>query len=139
MGLTSGAKPWQVRDYGKTGVVLDAMASNWSIDPHSSMAWSHLGLNSSTSDMDVYAEKVKPHLHFAGEATCRMLYGSVHAAIASALRAVHEIIGKSAKEDSSWPLFDPEVRRACTNSPPQFTATKTEHRMRKQRAKRGGG
>lgn len=113
-----------LRDFGERGTVLDVMASNWSSDPHSSMTWSYLPVNSTASDMDTYAEAVGD-VYFAGEGACRLLYGTVHAAVASALRAVHAIVG-----DSKWPLFASEIRKACYKTS-EHTATKLRHAVRR--------
>ena len=121
------------RQFGEPGAVLEAMATNWSTDPNSGLAWSFLPVNGSVRDMDAYAEKLhlggEVNIHWAGEAACRMLYGTVHAAIASGLRAAHEILG-SPEGDGGWPLFDPSIRKACEHDAPGFTTKKQDRRRR---------
>eukprot|EP00931_Biecheleriopsis_adriatica_P056763 TRINITY_DN33660_c0_g1_i1.p1 TRINITY_DN33660_c0_g1~~TRINITY_DN33660_c0_g1_i1.p1 ORF type:complete len:563 (+),score=61.58 TRINITY_DN33660_c0_g1_i1:91-1689(+) len=55
-------------------------------------------------------------LHFAGEATCGLMYASVHGAYVSGLREACALLGPRCGE-SVWPWFDIAVRGLCETAP----------------------
>eukprot|EP00439_Symbiodinium_sp_Y106_P015712 s2910_g2.t1 len=62
---------------------------------------------SDNQDFDALARSIGK-LHFAGEGTCRLLYGNVHAAVVSGARAAHQLLKLERDAEESWPLFRPE-------------------------------
>lgn len=88
-------------------------AVTWGSDPLYGGAWVHGGLDASSEDFEILAAPMG-RLHFAGEATCRLLFGSVSGALASGGRAAVAVLGELiALNETSWPLFDPAVHLLC--------------------------
>ncbi|CAK8995034.1 unnamed protein product [Durusdinium trenchii] len=94
--------------------------TRWATNPYIRGAWSFVPVNAIVQDFDTVAATVGQRLLFAGEGTCRLLYGNVHAAVISGARAACEILGRSG--NSSWPLFRKDLLHLCTESPTSSSA-----------------
>lgn len=66
-------------------------ATRWASDPFSFGSYSHTPPGAGSLDYDVLAQPVDGRLFFAGEATHRSYYGTVHGAFLSGVRAAREI------------------------------------------------
>ncbi|CAE7491043.1 unnamed protein product [Symbiodinium pilosum] len=84
--------------------VEEVTITKWSTNPYIRGAWSYAPVNSSVKDFDAMARSVG-RLHFAGEGTCRLLYGNVHAAVVSGARAAHDLLDLEEGNLQRWPLF----------------------------------
>ena len=61
-------------------------------------------------------------LRFAGEATCSLMFATIHGAYVSGLREACALLGPRCTE-STWPWFAPEVRTLCEVAPLPDDAT----------------
>jgi len=105
------------------------MITKWSSNPYIKGAWSYARVNSSVEDFDALARSIGK-LHFAGEGTCRLLYGNVHAAVVSGARAAHQLLKLERDAEESWPLFRPDILQLCTNpGARQRAVPKSVHRL----------
>ncbi|CAE7341811.1 KDM1B, partial [Symbiodinium microadriaticum] len=95
--------------------VEEVMITKWSSNPYIKGAWSYARVNSSVEDFDALARSIGK-LHFAGEGTCRLLYGNVHAAVVSGARAAHQLLKLERREEDSWPLFRRDILQLCATS-----------------------
>merc|ERR1712216_825065 len=101
-------------------------------DPYIGLAWSYVPLGSVEQDFLDYAKRHK-RVHFAGEASCFLMRGNVHAALAASSRAVMEILSdkeREAAKASDWPLLRESVYSACEQQT-------TEHTFRGMFSQRG--
>ena len=71
---------------------VDALVTRWDADPFARGAYSCHVLGSSPAQRDDLAKSVNGRLFFAGEATERRHYQTVHGAYQSGLRAAHEVL-----------------------------------------------
>lgn len=113
--------------------IEDVEVVSWASDPLFRGAWVYGPVGSSSEDFEILAEP-RGRLRFAGEATCRLIYGSVSGAIVSGARAAAALIeelssppgcaaaaaaaaaGSTTSEpgaDEAWPLFDPTLLSIC--------------------------
>jgi len=101
------------------GQVEDVMTSGWNTNPYFMGAWSYVRPGGKSTDIDTWAAPVGQRLHFAGEGSCRMMYGCVHAAVVSGARAAHDILRGRLSEDSAstWPFFSKDLLKLCTERP----------------------
>lgn len=67
--------------------------SRWANDPLAFGSYSHIALGADGSEFDALAEPEGDRVFFAGEATTRDWYGTVHGALHSARRAAQEVAG----------------------------------------------
>ncbi|RMI33713.1 FAD-dependent oxidoreductase [Nocardia stercoris] len=72
---------------------LDHQITCWSSDPYARGSYSFNKLGSTPDMRDHLAADLADRIHFAGEATDRMSFGTVHGAYNSGLRAAAEITG----------------------------------------------
>lgn len=70
----------------------DALITRWDSDPHACGAYSCHVLGSTPNQRDDLAKSVNGRLFFAGEATERRHYQTVHGAYQSGLRAANEVL-----------------------------------------------
>lgn len=109
--------------------VEEVMITKWSSNPYIKGAWSYARVNSSVEDFDALARSIGK-LHFAGEGTCRLLYGNVHAAVVSGARAAHQLLKLERREEDSWPLFRRDILQLCaTSGARQRAVPKSVHRL----------
>lgn len=106
----------QLREIFGDGVVVEATKlTPWHTDPYVGLAWTFPPVGSVAQDFYDYARPVG-RVHFAGEGSCLLMWGNVHAALATAGRAVHEILPESVRAAAAaddWPLFRSDIRKAC--------------------------
>jgi len=106
----------QLREiFGEDVVVEATKLTPWHTDPYVGLAWTFPPVGSVVQDFFDYAKPVG-RVHFAGEGSCLLMWGNVHAALATAGRAVHELLPESlraAAADDDWPLFRSDIRNAC--------------------------
>ena len=65
--------------------------TRWSSDPYAGGSYAFLPVGTTLDDIDTLAEPEGARLLFAGEATWRVAYGNVHAAMFSGLREAHRL------------------------------------------------
>lgn len=99
-----------------TGMIENVSITQWSSNPYIGGAWSYAPLGASAKDFDRLAEPVGRRVYFAGEGTCRMLYGNVHAAVVSGARAAHSILDLG-DNSPHWPFFQDDLLKLCTDAP----------------------
>jgi monoamine oxidase len=78
--------------YGKQIPEPQIVHTEWAEDQLAWGSYSYISVNGSTADFDRLAEPVGDKLFFAGEATTRCGYGSVHGAYTSGYRAAQEVV-----------------------------------------------
>ncbi|CAE7033050.1 PAO4 [Symbiodinium natans] len=97
---------------------------SFSRDPFVLGSWTCGKVGSSSQDFSIY--EPKPRLAFAGEHTCRLMYGTVQAAVVSGARAAHQVLAgrphTAANDD--WPYFNKELYSLCDELP---NAWRDEH------------
>lgn len=84
-------------------------------DPYVLGSWTSGKVGSSSTDFEIFVPKTG-RLFFAGEHTCRLMYGTVQAAVVSGARAAQQVIrpgGPPLSELSTWPLFDDTLSSLC--------------------------
>ena len=74
--------------------------TRWAMDPYSEGSYSFIPVNGSLDDFDKLAKPIDDKLFFAGEATNKYYYGTVHSAYISGYRAAEEILKLENKTDS---------------------------------------
>lgn len=74
---------------------VDALVTRWASDPYARGAYSCYVLGSTPDQRDDLAKSINGRLFFAGEATERQYYQTVHGAYQSGLRAAHEVLRSS--------------------------------------------
>ncbi|MEZ4641590.1 MAG: NAD(P)/FAD-dependent oxidoreductase [Chloroflexota bacterium] len=74
---------------------LDYQITRWAADPYSYGSYSFNALGATPSMRDDLAQSVAQRLFFAGEATERSYFGTVHGAYLSGLRAAQEVMAAS--------------------------------------------
>ncbi|CAJ1404650.1 unnamed protein product [Effrenium voratum] len=112
------------KELADLGSVEEVAISKWASNPFIRGAWSFAPVNSSVQDFDLLAAPVG-RVHFAGEGTCRLLYGNVHAAVVSGARAAHQVLQQfetAPFRTDEWPLFRKEILNLCTVSPARTRA-----------------
>lgn len=72
--------------------IKKVLATNWKTDPFSCGSFSNIPVGASGKDMDDLAEPIMNRVYFAGEATFRKHYSTVHGAYFSGLRDANRII-----------------------------------------------
>ena len=70
---------------------VDGVVSRWASDPFSGGSYSYLPVGSTPRDYDAIAEPVSERLMFAGEATIKEYYATVHGAYLSGMREAKRI------------------------------------------------
>ena len=65
--------------------------TRWSTDPYAGGSYAFLPVGATLDDIDTLAEPEGDRLLFAGEATWRVAYGNVHAAMFTGLREAHRL------------------------------------------------
>jgi monoamine oxidase len=78
---------------GRVPDPVGGVASRWASDPYSGGSYSFIPVGGSPADYDALAAPVGERLLFAGEATIRDYYATVHGAYLSGIRAARRIIG----------------------------------------------
>jgi len=103
------------QSFGPDLQMAELQLTPWTEDPYIGLAWSCAPVGTVKQDFLDYAAPVD-RVHFAGEGSCYLMWGNVHAALASASRAVYEMLPESRREAAAaddWPLLREEVRTAC--------------------------
>ena len=72
---------------------LDHQITRWASDPYARGSYSFTKLGSTPAMRDQLAAAVEDRVHFAGEATDKGDFATVHGAYNSGIRAAKEIIG----------------------------------------------
>lgn len=85
--------------------------TSWAHDPLSFGAYSFIPITGSVSDMDELAKPIDDKLFFAGEATSKRYYGTVHAAYISGYTAAQEILELSNNVDSIRDKLDHGIHK----------------------------
>ena len=88
--------------YGNTTVPdpQHSVITRWSNEPFSEGSYSYIPVNGSLDDFDKLAKPINDKLFFAGEATNKYYYGTVHSAYISGYRAAEEILKLENMTDS---------------------------------------
>jgi monoamine oxidase len=68
--------------------------TRWSADPFAMGSYAYIAVGASPADLDVLAEPVDDRLFFAGEATVRQHWATVHSAYVSGVREAARISGR---------------------------------------------
>ncbi len=71
---------------------VDARTTYWTGDPFARGSYSYIPVGGSPADMDALAEPLDDRVLFAGEATERNYYGTVHGAFLSGLREARRLL-----------------------------------------------
>ncbi|MDN3543114.1 FAD-dependent oxidoreductase [Kinneretia asaccharophila] len=82
----------------------DVLVSRWASDPHALGAYSCHVLGSHPAQRDDLAQSVNGRLFFAGEATDRQHYQTVHGAYQSGLRAAQELLRAGGGQQARAPV-----------------------------------
>ncbi|CAE7843297.1 cal-1, partial [Symbiodinium necroappetens] len=87
---------------------------SFSWDPSVLGSWTSGKVGSSSRDFSIFQQAI-PGMAFAGEHTCRLMYGTAQAAIVSGARAAHEVLAGrlDGTIGSAWPFFDKELYSLC--------------------------
>ncbi|CAE7816551.1 PAO4 [Symbiodinium microadriaticum] len=87
---------------------------SFSWDPSVLGSWTSGKVGSSSRDFSIFQQAI-PGMAFAGEHTCRLMYGTAQAAIVSGARAAHEVLAGRLEGTigSAWPFFDKELYSLC--------------------------
>ncbi|CAE7322856.1 PAO4 [Symbiodinium sp. CCMP2592] len=87
---------------------------SFSWDPSVLGSWTSGKVGSSSRDFSIFEQAI-PGIAFAGEHTCRLMYGTAQAAIVSGARAAHEVLAGrlDGTIGSTWPFFDKELYSLC--------------------------
>jgi monoamine oxidase len=105
VGLRGGEAAWSrealtdAEAVGELITALDApqpmgsIVTRWGSDPYARGSYSFIAVGSSPDDMDALAEPAGERLMFAGEATNREWFGTVHGAYLSGIREAERILG----------------------------------------------
>ena len=72
---------------------IDGVVSRWASDPFAGGSYSFIPVGGSPRDFDALAEPASERLFFAGEATIKEYYATVHGAYLSGIREAKRIIG----------------------------------------------
>ncbi len=95
--IVEGARASLSAAYGVEAPAPTAVViSRWKADPYARGAFSFIPVGASPDDMDALAEPVGARLRFAGEATARGHYATVHGALVSGLREAQRIAADAA-------------------------------------------
>jgi len=91
-------------------------------DPFVLGSWTSGKVGSSSSDFDIFAPKTRG-LFFAGEHTCRLMYGTLQAAVVSGARAAQQAMFPadpqvSEIQSKDWPFFDEKLYSLCDELAP---------------------
>jgi polyamine oxidase len=78
-----------------------AIVTHWAADPFSLGSYSYVAAGASLDDYDTLAEPVGERLLFAGEATNREFFATVHGAYQSGVREANRLIGASGRAAAS--------------------------------------
>lgn len=101
--------------FGDSVAVEATQLTPWVTDPYIGLAWSYPTVGSVKQDFLDYAKSVG-RVHFAGEGSCFLMWGNVHAALATAGRVVHELVPEHLRallKEDDWPLFHTDIANAC--------------------------
>ncbi|CAE7201456.1 LDL3 [Symbiodinium pilosum] len=81
-------------------------------------SWTSGKVGSSSQDFSIF--EPRPRLAFAGEHTCRLMYGTVQAAAVSGARSAHEVLaaGVGKLAPNSWPFFRKDLYTLCDELAP---------------------
>jgi polyamine oxidase len=79
-----------------------ALVTRWAADPFARGSYSYVAAGARLEDYDTVAEPVGERLLFAGEATNREFFATVHGAYESGLREADRLIGASGRSASLW-------------------------------------
>ncbi|CAK9110005.1 Lysine-specific histone demethylase 1 homolog 3 (Flavin-containing amine oxidase domain-containing protein 3) (Protein LSD1-like 3) [Durusdinium trenchii] len=99
------------------GAVEDVHFVSFEEDPHVLGSWTSGKVGSSSSDFDIFQQKNSRGLYFAGEHTCRLMYGSLQAAAVSGARAALQVISAT-DLSSAWPFFQKNLSSLCDELAP---------------------
>ncbi|GAX82527.1 hypothetical protein CEUSTIGMA_g9954.t1 [Chlamydomonas eustigma] len=87
---------------GKVPQPVKVVCTRWGSDPHCRMSFTYIPVGSDTSDCDSLRQHLEGTLFFAGEATSRLFYGTVHGAYGSGLMAAQEVVSAALSDKLSW-------------------------------------
>jgi len=109
--------------------------SRWTSDEWRRGAYSHTAVGSSGNDRTVLATpEASSALLFAGEATCRMMYATVHGAFVSGLREARRVLESRGIAPCSfrpeWRDFLDDTTIQLCEDPPQMASTTRDQAMR---------
>lgn len=93
--------------------------ASFNSDPFVRGAWVYPAVGASSLDLESVAEPVG-RLLFAGDAACRLLYGTVHGAMVSGASAAFQLLPVALRTQElvqSWPLLSDDIRRLCEQTP----------------------
>jgi len=88
---------------GKVPKPKKIICTRWGTDPFSHMSFTNIPVGASTRDCDILRQPIQNTLFFAGEATSRVYYGTVHGAYCTSLQAVADIQAADAAERAAAP------------------------------------
>ncbi|MCI4433722.1 MAG: FAD-dependent oxidoreductase [Nitrosopumilus sp.] len=71
---------------------INYVVTRWASDPLAGGSYSIVPINGSVNSADILAKPINDKLFFAGEATSKYYYGTVHAAYISGYRAAEEVL-----------------------------------------------
>lgn len=82
---------------------VDALVTRWAADPYARGAYSCHVVGSTPQQRDDLAQSINGRLFFAGEATERQYYQTVHGAYLSGLRAANEVLRQNTGSTAAAP------------------------------------
>ena len=85
--------------------------TSWAMEPLSFGTYSFIPVTGNTTDMDELAKSIDNKLFFAGEATSKRYYGTVHAAYISGYKAAQEILNLNNNTDSIREQLDHGIHK----------------------------
>lgn len=83
---------------GKVPRPRRVICTRWGSDPHSRMSFTYLPVGAGAEDCEALRQPMENRLFFAGEATSRLFYGTVHGAYGTGLQAAEEVVAAEAAE-----------------------------------------
>jgi len=92
-------------------VPIKIIHTSWANDPLSFGTYSFIPMTGSSSDMDELAKPIYDKLFFAGEATSKRYYGTVHGAYISGYTAAQEILNMTNNMDTIREQLDHGIHK----------------------------
>jgi hypothetical protein len=116
--------------YNQTIPEPKIIRTKWAMDPLSGGSYSVIPVNGSLDDFDRLAEPINNTIFFAGEATDKYYYGTVHGAYISGYRAAEEIMRMEGTVDSPQEQLEHGIKSwnvICKNGEVLKDETSTEN------------
>ncbi|CAJ1442812.1 unnamed protein product [Effrenium voratum] len=94
----------------QAAAVQEVQLVSFADDPYVLGSWTSGKVGSLSEDFEEFAPKTR--VFFAGEHTCRLMYGTTQAAVVSGARAAFQVLGTTVPS-SDWPFFNASLYSLC--------------------------